>query len=189
MIESTSEHLCLIDGDIALTYVPFDWKKPLTVVSHLIRKITGFRWHHTFHINTIGSGSIPMVNEIDQSKVKLYPLANSNPRRQVKVFRINRDSSEDFDINRSLSRIGKTRYDFRGLVFHHIALRYLGIWIGPKTEGKAYERFVCSEYTAWIEKLPYAYRLTPKDIHDWCTENGTVIFEGKVTELIDKACC
>lgn len=183
--------ISLPDGAIALNYVPFNIKKPLTIVSHLIRKFTGLRWHHTNHF--VWWKNCLMINEIDAGKVLVYPAANGNLKRQIKVFvpHYRNDSSEQFKQRASdiklVNRIGKTKYDYRGLFLHHVVDLIFGIWIGPKCPGKAYEKFVCSEYTAWVENIPDAYKFRPKDVLNWCRSNGRLVFEGTLEQFIQVA--
>lgn len=185
--------ISLPDGAIALNYVPFNIKKPLTIVSHLIRKITGLRWHHTNHF--VWWKDCLMINEIDAGKVLVYPASNGNLKRQIKVFiPHHRNNDSDLSKQKSLqsdiklvSRIGKTKYDYRGLFFHHVIDLLFGIWIGPKCPGKAYEKFVCSEYTAWVEDIENAYRYRPKDVLNWCRSNASLVFEGTLEQFIQVA--
>lgn len=172
--------LHLFNGAIAVNYVPFNIKKPLTIVSHLIRKITGIRWHHTNHF--FWHNNILMINEIDAGKVLVYPVSNANLKRQVKIFSPKRRFEQIED--RLFSRIGKTKYDYRGLFIHHIVDLLFGVWIGPTCPGKAYEKFVCSEYTAWVENIENAYKYRPKDILNWCNNNTNLLFEGTLEELL-----
>jgi hypothetical protein len=109
----------------------------------------------------------------------MYPLDNLTDDKILKIYKLN----ESVEPKRIIERIGKTKYDFRSLLFQQVLAIYFGIWIGPKESGKEYEKFTCSEFIAWILRLPEAFKYKPIDVDKYCNENGEVVFEGTAGEL------
>jgi len=166
-------------GDIAMVHTPFNWRQPLTIISFLIRKVTGFFWNHNMTFYTVDG--LVFVVESDISGVVIYPIYNINPSKIVKIYRL----PDPGDKNRLLSRIHKTKYDFRGLFIHGLVKEYLGIWIGPTCPGAQYEKFTCCEFVLWWRKQPDAYKSKPSDVEKYCLENqGTVVYEGSVKNIM-----
>jgi len=150
---------------ILSVHAPFNWRNPLSYISAGIRAVTRFKWHHSafLYINDKGERVI-LESDIDGVVSVDYKDWAKNKEIAVHLLPANVDKQTVY--NRAISRLGNTKYDFRGLLFHHLVNETLGIWIGPKKPGKAYERFTCSEYVAWCTEMTDAYKVTPEQIYN-----------------------
>lgn len=143
---------------------PFDWKRPLSWVSLIIRKVTRFHWHHSAFLYIPDIGEMIII-ESDFKGVVSTSFSEWTREKEITIHGLGPGQKSDFVLDKILSRVGNTPYDYRGLVFHHLVNQIFGIWIGPKKAGEAYERFTCSELVAWGLEWPEAYKTTPKDIY------------------------
>lgn len=167
-------------GYIASVHTPFNWFKPLRYISFLIRKVTGFYYNHNFIIYKLYDNYF--VVESDIKGVVIKSLAEVPDDLVLKIHKLN----HRVEPKRITERIGKTKYDFRSLLFSQLISAYTGIWIGPSKPGKEFERFTCAEFVGWVLKRMEAYKDTPADIFNYCSENGTIVFEGTAKELKQK---
>lgn len=146
-------------------FSPFNKRKPLSWVSRGIRAVTRFHWHHSAFLYVPEDGPM-MIIESDIDGVVMTPFQEWAGEKEITVHGFGTKSLPEYLVlEKILSRVGKSKYDYRGLLFHHVINEFFGIWIGPKKPGKAYQRFTCSEFVCWGLGWPLAYKSTPKDIY------------------------
>lgn len=146
-------------------YSPLRPKVPLSWVSWLIRKCLRFHWHHSAFLRIDDDGRMTIM-ESDIDGVVETPFEEWAMEKEVTVHALGPKSPTEAEVlEKIITRVGNTPYDFRGLLIHHVINQAFGIWIGPTKPGKAYERFTCGEYICWGAGWPLAYKATPKDVY------------------------
>lgn len=126
--------------------------------------------HSAFYLEIYGKGYI-----IDaQSKgVNLISFEKWKEKWKYKyiVTRPNFPISEKFISVRAMSRAGNTAYDFESLLLRKPIDLITGKWHTRYNED---EKMYCSEYIAWIYNAKESYRMSPKDLYNWCLKNNFV---------------
>ena len=79
---------------------------------------------------------------------------------------------------KALSKVGLTAYDFESLIFRQPFELMTGKWNVRKDEQT---KMYCSEFVAWVWGADASYRMSPKDLYEWCLVNNFV--EKKETEI------
>jgi hypothetical protein len=107
-----------------------------------------------------------------QSKgTNLIPFAEWTDKWKYKYI-VHRDphltDHKQFAI-RALSKSGNTGYDFESLLIRQPISLITGKW--NHRERKENERMYCSEFAAWTHYIDISYRMTPKDLYNYCKEN------------------
>ncbi len=162
---------------IVRVYKPFTWKKPLRIVSHIIRQVTGDRWHH------VAIADKRYVYESDfkgviSTLVYLWP-----DDYQCQVIDVSDDNFNKEEFDKMVFK--KVRYGFEDLLFMLIwyFTKWLlgrGIFIGNKTKCKNYP--TCYEFVARVLNMENWYRMTPTEFKNQCDKRGYRI----VAECSDK---
>lgn len=70
---------------------------------------------------------------------------------------------------RALTKVGHTAYDFEGLIIKQPIELLTNTWHKKADET---ERMYCSEYVAWVYAISRSYRMSPKDLYEWCNMNN-----------------
>jgi hypothetical protein len=146
-------------------------------LSALIRLFARIRYNHTGVI--VNNWSIPFVNEAVGRGIISIEAKERMAGKQVKIFRRKNPIIErDFAI-RANSKLGKTPYDFSGLLFYQLAFQLFHVWIGTKNKERAEKKMYCYEYIAWLHSDIFSdwWKINPKDIEK--NEYLECIFEGK----------
>ena len=167
-------------GDIVLFYTPFKWWKINRYLPLIIRKVTGVRYNHAGVV--VSNWGVNFINEAIGIGVASEVVSHRLVNRNVKILRVvkERRKSEEFTARKANSVLGRTKYDFLGLVYQFIwNVTGKRLWVGPRTREGAMKRFYCYEYAAWVHE--HVFR-------DWWIvdlgltfEVGTyVVFEGKI---------
>ena len=72
---------------------------------------------------------------------------------------------------KALSKVGHTAYDFEGLIVKQPIELLTGGWKKKQDEG---QRMYCSEFVAWVWNAQENFRMSPKDLYEWCLLNNFV---------------
>lgn len=179
-MEITSKYMIcseLKSGDRIFVRTKFVWYKPLTIISAIIRAVAGVKYNHVEIV--VRNWDIPFVNGAIFNGIISRQAIDELSGKQIRVVRRKEPIVErDFCV-RANSRIGTTKYDFAGLLFHQLVyqLTNMRLWIG-RSEEKADNRMACYEYAAWCYKDIDWWKADPVTmIND---EDYYLIFEGKV---------
>lgn len=74
---------------------------------------------------------------------------------------------------RALSKIGITSYDFESLVIAQPFKILTGLWVNDAKDQS--KKMTCSEFVAWCFQIENGYKMTPKDLYQWCLSNNTLL--------------
>ena len=75
------------------------------------------------------------------------------------------DYNEQELAKKALSKVGHTAYDFESLILRQPKELLTGKWNIRKDEQT---KMYCSEFVAWVWGADLSYRMSPKDLYDWC---------------------
>lgn len=70
---------------------------------------------------------------------------------------------------KAMSVIGHTGYDFESFLLRKPFDLATGKWRLKDNED---DKMFCSEFVAWCFNIYESYRLSPKDVYDWCIKNN-----------------
>jgi len=73
---------------------------------------------------------------------------------------------------RALSKIGMTSYDFESLVISQPIHLLTGKWVNDDKDQA--EKMTCSEFVAWCFQIDNFYKMTPRDLYEWCVINKSI---------------
>ncbi len=140
---------------ILLVHTPFNWKRPLTLIAYLIRKVTGTYWNHCAVL--IELNNYFFVVESDIKGVTITPYKNWVKEQTIKIYRV-----PDTDVLKSkvLSKCGKVGYSFKDLFWFMPIYLFTGQFYGQKVDGFS-NKPTCYEYVAWVLGLTSWYKMTP----------------------------
>lgn len=140
---------------VLLVHTPFNWKRPLTLVAYLIRKVTGTYWNHCAIL--IELNSYFFVVESDIKGVTITPYKNWVKEQTIKIYKV-----PDTDVLKSkvLSKCGKVGYSFKDLFWFMPIYLITGQFYGQKVDGFT-NKPTCYEYVAWVLGLTSWYKMTP----------------------------
>lgn len=138
---------------------PFDWRKPKRYLCFLIRFITRSYWNHSAILVNIDGTDY--VIESDMNGVVMIPFENYKRHGIIKLS----ENTYQVPWERISKHIGVTKYDFRNLIFHQTLKEVFGIYITPK-QGRKGEKFVCSEWDAYVIDKPNPWSWTPRQISE-----------------------
>lgn len=163
-----------------IVHTPFNWKRPLTIVSWLIRKFTKTYYNHAAFIVTIDHNEF--VLEADMKGVILIPLKDWVKEQVVTVYKMPK-----YYRAKAMSKVGNTKYDFASLLFYGLINTLTGKYYGYTDDRKAAERFYCYEYLAWVLGIPKWYSMLPNPFKKWADENLKLEFEKiSAKDLLEK---
>jgi len=141
---------------ILMVHTPFNWKRPLTIISHLIRKVTCHFFNHG-SVRILLEGKWFIV-ESDIKGVILIPYEDWVKEQIVDVWippNAHEIEAANLPFNnktvrqRLLSKVGKTKYDFLSLFWFMLVYKLTGKFYGFTSERKATKTLYCFEYIAW----------------------------------------
>lgn len=164
-------------GYIVGFYTPLKWYNPATWLSALIRLFADIKYNHVGIV--VENWEVPFINEAVFKGVIPIEAKSRLKGKHVRIAEVETDMLERQIAVRANSKLGRTGYDFSGLLFHQLILQLFGVWIGRKGE-KAGKKMYCYEYVAWIyeEYFPEWWSINPKFI--WGHPEVKIIFEGKI---------
>jgi hypothetical protein len=171
---------------IVLVHSPLNWKRPLSLVGFLIRKITKTYWNHASFL-TYAPGGQKFILESDINGVVAIPFKDWAKEQTIAIYDFDYGQAE---INKAWGKVGVTKYDFASLLWFGLVRSLTGKYYGFTVERKAAKKFYCYEYLAWVMGMPNYYNILPnefiKQIEDMGLESlhGTPI---KAKDLIDES--
>lgn len=148
---------------ILLVHTPFDWKRPITTLPHLIRKVAGvYNNHGSFLIDG-------KIYESDINGVVEVPISKWAKNQTITVYDVPKNKTEYNGNSEWLAKqlVGKHKYDFFSLFVWQPIYLGLGWYLGPKNR-KASKRFYCFEYLAYVLGNENYYKITPKEFNEYC---------------------
>lgn len=145
---------------ILLVHTPFDWKRPITTLPHLIRKVAGvFNNHGSFLIDGY-------IYESDINGVVKVPIREWAKNQTITVY----DCNEYYAERVAKNIVGKHRYDFMSLFIYQPIYLATGWYVG-REKRKAENRMYCFEYLSYCLGQHKWYKVTPKEFNEYCDRN------------------
>ena len=144
-------------------------------LARMIRKIAKIKYNHVGIV--VHVWGVPMLYEAVGRGVICTPLDDRIKGQQIKVCRLYKESDEQrYAVEASLF-LGKTPYDFVGLLWHQLILNITGIYIG-RTRTAAATSFYCYEYAAYMNRneVPEWEKVIPRFFESAAWHH--TIFEG-----------
>lgn len=149
-----------------LEHRPFDWRKPLTIMSHLIRKVAKvFNNHGSIRIaKKVFEAEMTGVEEVELLKWKKNQLITTyevklTPEQLQRVYALK-----------------DTKYDYWSLFLWQPIYIITGLYLGNTKARKAAKRLYCFEYLAYVLGLPNFYKITPQEINDYLDKHYNKIY-------------
>lgn len=141
---------------ILLVHTPFNWKRPLTIISWLIRKVTTSHWNHCALLVELHGQ--PFIIESDIKGVVMMPFKNWVRQQQIAVFNTLESSHR---MTNALKKVGVSGYSFADLFWFMPIYLLTGQFYGRKVDGYS-NKPTCYEFAAWVHDFPDWYKIEPK---------------------------
>lgn len=141
---------------ILLVHTPFNWRRPLTIISHLIRKVTGNFWNHAAIMVKIENSWF--ILESDIKGVVLLPYKDWVREQTLQIWIPTENPAA---LGRMLSKCGNTKYDFLSLFWFQLVYQLTGKFYGFTSERKAAKTFYCYEYIGWVYHMKDWFKIDP----------------------------
>ena len=141
---------------ILLVHTPFNIKRPLTIVSWLIRKVTGSRWNHCAIMVTING--VKFIVESDIKGVVMIPFKNWVKEQEVAVYGVLESSYRNAKM---YEKVGVSGYSFADLFWFMPIYLLTGQFYGRKVDGYS-NKPTCYEFAAWVLDFKDWYKMTPE---------------------------
>lgn len=159
---------------IMLVEVPFNWRKPLTIVAFLIRLFTGTKNNHASFIYKVGS--VWYVIESDFSGVVKVKFTDWNKKNQlVTIYDLPSEYQTDpmmFRLKRSIDKeIGNKRYGLFDLIWFMPIYLITGKYYG-RTIDQAENNPTCYEFLANKLNFDDWYKMTPHNFANQLDSRG-----------------
>lgn len=153
---------------ILLVHTPFNYKKPLTIVSHLIRKVARTYYNHAAFL--IEYNGLQFIIESDIHGVVKTPLKEWIREQSVKVYEI--PAALEFNAhNKAMSMVSKLGYSFIDLLWFMpifiLTNKYYGL-----TKEESCNKPTCYEFIARVLNFNNWWRMTPNELKDELNERG-----------------
>jgi hypothetical protein len=146
---------------ILLVHTPFDWKRPITTLPHLIRKVAGV---YNNHAALLIDGKI-YESDIN-GVVEVHPK-DWVKNQTVTVYEFPEDvNTKQYEIE-AKALVKQHKYDFLSLFVWQPIYLATGWYIGPIGR-KGKKRFYCFEYLAYVLDYTNYYKITPREFNDFC---------------------
>jgi hypothetical protein len=138
-------------GDIILFHTPLVWYKPMSWLSALIRLFTKSYYNHVGVV--VCNWGVPFLNEAIEIGVTPIMLSERINGSDIRVIRPKSPIMDEKTFAmQANSKLGRTGYDFKGLLFYQLIYQLTGHWLGHTDAGHADRRMYCAEYGAWMYK-------------------------------------
>lgn len=149
-------------GDLIIIHRKFNWKRPISYLSAIIRWMTDFYWNHTEtayvenYIYTVGAHGRGI-------KLQDWQQYISDPDLTYKLIEL-----PEIEKSRILN-ILHVRYDISSLIFYQLIFQLTrkitgkGLWLGPSEE-KSYNKLYCSEAHAYLRGLKGWYKMSTREL-------------------------
>jgi hypothetical protein len=151
---------------IVLVHSPLNWKRPLSLVGYLIRKITKTYWNHASFLITLYGQKF--ILESDIKGVVLIPFKEWVGEKTIMIYEAQLSRE---DIVKAMSKIGVTKYDFASLLWFGLVRSVTGRYYGFTVERRAAKTFYCYEYLGWVMNMPNWYKVLPNEFVTYLEEN------------------
>lgn len=167
-------------GDIILFHTLVKWYSPMSWLSGLIRFFTKCRYNHVGVV--VLNWGVPFLNEAIETGVLPIPVKDRISGKEIRIIRAFAQIEERPLAIKANDKLGRTGYDFSGLLWFQLIYQLTGRWTGH-TGDHADKRMYCGEYAAWLFPaiFPRWWQTAPSDIHN--SKDFHTIFEGKYLPL------
>lgn len=165
-------------GDIILFHTKLKWHNPMSWLSALIRMFTKCRYNHVGIV--VENWGVPFLNEAIETGIISIPLKDRLNGREMRIIRqITPIVPEKEFAVKANDRLGRTGYDFSGLLWFQLIYQLTGHWLGHTGEA-AKSRMYCAEYVAFMypEVFERWWQIAPVDIHN--SKEFSTLFEGSI---------
>lgn len=160
---------------IILVHTPFNWRRPLTIISHLIRLVTGNFWNHAAILVRLGNSWF--IVESDIKGVVLLPFKEWIKEQTIQVWKP-LESSYRFD--RMMGKVGHTKYDFLSLFWFQLVYQLTGKFYGFTSERKAAQTFYCYEFIAWVYEFDEWFKVDPEDFIEQMEDRQMTMIQDRI---------
>jgi len=140
---------------ILLVHTPFNWKRPLTLISYLIRKVTGSYWNHCAVLIEIEG--VLFIVESDIKGVTMLPYKNWVKEQEIAVYYVSDALNKR---GKLLEKVGNVGYSFKDLFWFMPIYLLTGQFYGQKVDGYS-NKPTCYEFAAWWLGIQDWYKMTP----------------------------
>lgn len=163
---------------ILLVHTPFNWRRPLTIVSFLIRKVTGNYYNHCAFLDGF------TILESDVHGVVSTSLKDWTRQQIVSVYDISELANIEFVRRKAYSQIGKFKYSFADLLWFMPIYLLTGKWFGRTVEDSD-NKPTCYEYVARCLNFENWHKMDPETFISQCKKYNYPITHLKIkaTEL------
>jgi hypothetical protein len=145
---------------ILLVHTPFDWKRPITILSHLIRKVARTFYNHASFLVEIKG--VLYILESDINGVVKVKYVDWVKEQIISVYEIP-DELQFKSGNRAKAMIGHFSYSFFDLLWFMPIYIFTNKWYGRTIE-EASNKPTCYEYIARVMEFKNWYRMTPNEL-------------------------
>jgi hypothetical protein len=152
---------------ILLVHTPFNWRRPLTLVAYLIRKVTGTYYNHACFLHEVDGHQLILESDI-KGVVKTH-LVDWAKQQIVAVYVI-KDMPEAA-VKRAYSFVGQFSYSFMDLLWF-MPLYLLTNKFYGRTVDEAKNKPTCYEYLARVLDMQNWHRMTPNEFSAECKKRG-----------------
>lgn len=146
------------------------------IISKAIRLFTKSKYSHTAVV--VETWGALYVVDAQRNGVNPRPLKEWLEEYSYKI-EVSRPSEFFFPIKelsiKAFSKVGFTEYDLASLFFYQPVYLFTGKWKG-RDHADAEGRMYCSEFVAWLFEMPNYWIMTPKDVYQYCVDNGKFKF-------------
>lgn len=137
-------------------HIPFNWRHPMTIVPHLIRKVAKTFYNHALWLILIEDNWF--VVETTSSKIHFVPYREWAKDQILEVTPV---LSGSLIRGKIMEAIGAYSYDYASL----LVLKPTEIALKRKLSDKLFlksRRLYCYEFLAWAQNFPEYWRIEPE---------------------------
>ena len=145
---------------IILVHTPFNPKKPLTIIAHLIRKIAGTFYNHCAFL--VELNGLQYVLESDIKGVVKTPLKEWIKNQTCNVYEIPQELEFNAH-NKANAMVGKLGYSFIDLLWFMPIFILTNKFYGM-TIDESKNKPTCYEYVARVMEFSNWWRMTPNEL-------------------------
>lgn len=144
--------------------------KGTSLISKIIMKITKSKFSHTALVVECNGRVCIIEAQNNGVNLKSYDSWMKKYNYNYAISRPVKINKEEFAI-RAFSKIGVTKYDFKGLLMYQPWYLITGKWKGSSKEAND-EKSYCSDYAGWCHSLKDYYKMSPNDINIYTNESS-----------------
>jgi hypothetical protein len=155
---------------IILVHTPFNWKRPLTLISWAIRKVTKTYWNHCGFITKEIDGL--HVFESDIKGVVNTKLKKWVKEQEICIIEItDEENLPKYDTRRWDFIKTKYRYSFEDLFWFMPVYLITNKWYG-RTVDEVKNKPTCYEYCARVLGMENWFKMTPEEFISKCKKRN-----------------